>query len=486
MLTLIIVLLAGCIDLKTDYGIFEDQLDIGDCKIEGDLTYDIVRDDYVIEGSGENIWFGSDAFHYGCFRAEGDIIVRSRIEFIGDGKHPHRKTGWMFRNELDSSSVHVSATIHGDGLTGIQYRLADGGEMSEVKSAAVGPVFVQFSRQGDLIELITASDRGIIDTVRFQTENLAQDYYTGIFICSHDNGLEESAIFSNVQIGIPGEDELEGFTQYVSKNAKPTGMGMNGKDNLIAWCIVPFDANDRTPEERAAMLKELNISKYAYDYRDRHIPEFEKEISIMEQEGIDISAVWLWIQDQEDQLLDPSSEAVVQTVEASELNTEFWISFPGDFFAGLSDEQKFDKAVNTIAALNERVEKSGCTIALYNHGDWFGDPLNQVRIIREIGSGNIGIVYNFHHAHQDIDRFPELFPKMQPYLTAVNLNGMKKEGPKIITLGEGEIELEMLRVMQKNGYQGPLGIIGHTEGEDIKQVLQRNLEGLDRLMDSLQ
>jgi len=25
--------------------------------------------------------------------------------------------------------------------------------------------------------------------------------------------------------------------------------------NLVAWCIVPFDAKQRTPSERAAMLK---------------------------------------------------------------------------------------------------------------------------------------------------------------------------------------------------------------------------------------
>ena len=35
------------------------------------------------------------------------------------------------------------------------------------------------------------------------------------------------------------------------------------KDNLIAWCIVPFDAADRSPVERAQMLNELGISQLA-------------------------------------------------------------------------------------------------------------------------------------------------------------------------------------------------------------------------------
>ena len=29
------------------------------------------------------------------------------------------------------------------------------------------------------------------------------------------------------------------------------------RENLVAWCIVPFDAKKRSPEDRAAMLKKL-------------------------------------------------------------------------------------------------------------------------------------------------------------------------------------------------------------------------------------
>ena len=59
------------------------------------------------------------------------------------------------------------------------------------------------------------------------------------------------------------------------------------------------------------------------------------------------------------------------------------------------------------------------------------------------------------------------------------------EGPKIITLGEGDRELEMLRAVQASGYRGPIGILGHTEGEDIRIVLERNLKGLETLKKSL-
>ncbi|MCF8226845.1 MAG: sugar phosphate isomerase/epimerase [Bacteroidales bacterium] len=271
----------------------------------------------------------------------------------------------------------------------------------------------------------------------------------------------------------------------ISCNSFKSNTSVLEKNNVIAWCIVPFDANDRTPAERAKMLQELGINKYAYDYRDRHVPEFPKEIRVMQKNGIDITAVWLWIQDADGQLLDPVSEKIVTAVEESGLKTEFWLSFPNQFLDGLSDKQKFDKAVQTISRLNDRLDKSGCSIALYNHGDWFGNPLNQIRIIGEIDSDNIGIVYNFHHAHHEIDEFESIFPLMQPHLTAVNLNGMKKEGPKIIDLGKGDEEEEMIRFMLEKGYDGPIGILGHTEGEDIKLVLERNLEGLKKIRENL-
>ena len=50
------------------------------------------------------------------------------------------------------------------------------------------------------------------------------------------------------------------------------------QENLVAWCIVPFDAKDRGPAERAAMLKRLGLRRVAYDWRDKHVPTFEQEI----------------------------------------------------------------------------------------------------------------------------------------------------------------------------------------------------------------
>src|SRR5271169_5356452 len=50
------------------------------------------------------------------------------------------------------------------------------------------------------------------------------------------------------------------------------------KDNLMAWCIVPFDGVKRGPEDRAAMLEKLGFKHFAYDYRTEHIPTWDDEL----------------------------------------------------------------------------------------------------------------------------------------------------------------------------------------------------------------
>ena len=41
------------------------------------------------------------------------------------------------------------------------------------------------------------------------------------------------------------------------------------RSNLVAWCIVPFDASRRSPAERAEMVRELGLHRVAYDWRAR-------------------------------------------------------------------------------------------------------------------------------------------------------------------------------------------------------------------------
>ncbi|PYJ06840.1 MAG: pyrrolo-quinoline quinone, partial [Verrucomicrobia bacterium] len=99
-----------------------------------------------------------------------------------------------------------------------------------------------------------------------------------------------------------------------------------------------------------------------------------------------------------------------------------------------------------------------------------------------------GIVYNLHHGHDHIDDFAELLRVVKPYLLALNLNGMtrsaEQSGRKILPLGQGELDQQMLREIRDSGWRGPVGILNHTE-EDAEGRLRDNLEGLEWLVNRL-
>ena len=59
--------------------------------------------------------------------------------------------------------------------------------------------------------------------------------------------------------------------QEVQRDDDASHLELFRKENLVAWCIVPFDKNKRGPVERAEMLKDLGIKKVAYDWRAEHV-----------------------------------------------------------------------------------------------------------------------------------------------------------------------------------------------------------------------
>ncbi len=265
-----------------------------------------------------------------------------------------------------------------------------------------------------------------------------------------------------------------------ASRAETPAAGLFAKKNLVAWCIVPFDAKKRGPEERALMLERLGIHRLAYDWRDEHIPTFDEEIEAMKRHHIEIVAWWFPAE------LNPAARRILEVLERHHLKCQLWVTIMGDPAPqGALSANKVKAAAAQLRPIAVAAAKLGCKMSLYNHGGWFGDPLNQIAILHELRQSNVGIVYNFHHGHDDIDRFPQLFKQMQPYLLAINLNGMVKNGEqlgkKIVTLGQGDEELQMMRVITNSGWRGPVGILGERPEADMEITLRENIEGLEQL-----
>ena len=254
------------------------------------------------------------------------------------------------------------------------------------------------------------------------------------------------------------------------------------KENLIPWSIVAFDKLERSPAERVDMIKKLGYNQYAFGGRLKHVKTMTEELKLAKAQGLKISAVCLYINNKDSiQNLKLANEAVFESLKTTQLSTQIWVGIDSQYFEGLMQAECLTKAKEMISYLSQRAKNLNCKIALYNHGGWYGDTKNQLEIIKQLPEHDIGIIYNFHHTHDQLDKYPEIIKSIEPYLWCVNLNGMRKEGPKIISIGQGTLEKKMIEVLLKEGYTGPFAILGHVKNEDVKQTLQRNFMGIQAL-----
>jgi hypothetical protein len=183
-------------------GIFEGHGDIGVVLHPGAAEFDAARKTYTLAGSGENMWFRSDAFHFAWKKMTGDVALRAAISFVGSGRNAHRKAVLMIRQSLDADSAYVDVAVHGDGLTSLQYRDAKGALTHEVQANLKAPRFAGLEKRGQYFYMLAGDEPGALKLAGGSGRiALEEPFYVGIGVCSHEKDVIEKAVFSDVEIG---------------------------------------------------------------------------------------------------------------------------------------------------------------------------------------------------------------------------------------------------------------------------------------------
>ncbi|MBT8293925.1 MAG: biopolymer transporter TolR, partial [Eudoraea sp.] len=211
-------------------GIFDRNADIGECRLQGFSEYSEKNQTYKISGSGTNMWFGKDDFQYLWTTIQGDFILRAEVKFLGEGVDPHRKAGWIVKNSLDANSKHVNATTHGDGLATLQFRKEIGGDTNEVISEDTYPEVIQLERNGNKFIMSTAKFGEEFTSVELPNMELDNSVYIGLYVCSHNPDVMESAEFRNVRIIRPVDPNFTPYRDYLASNLEILDIGSGHRE----------------------------------------------------------------------------------------------------------------------------------------------------------------------------------------------------------------------------------------------------------------
>jgi hypothetical protein len=108
----------------------------------------------------------------------------------------------MIRQSLDPGSPMVDVAVHGDGLTSLQFRAAQGANAAEIQSMTAKPEVVRLDKIGDFVYLsVAGAGEPLQPSGAGFRLHFAEPFYVGLAVSAHDNAAFETAVFSKVEIG---------------------------------------------------------------------------------------------------------------------------------------------------------------------------------------------------------------------------------------------------------------------------------------------
>jgi hypothetical protein len=200
-IALLTLLLASCA-VGGEKNLFPEAGDVGPVQIAGSVSFEPSTGTYTLTGAGANMWAETDEFFMTWREVTGDFTLSADIRFEGTGVNPHRKLGIIIRDGLDPTAVYADAAVHGDGLYSLQYRPTKGAPTEEAVAQPTGssiPTRITLTRTGDKIT-ITAEGTNPATSASEVALTLPERCLVGLFVCSHEADVAETAHFSGVTL----------------------------------------------------------------------------------------------------------------------------------------------------------------------------------------------------------------------------------------------------------------------------------------------
>lgn len=276
------------------------------------------------------------------------------------------------------------------------------------------------------------------------------------------------------------------------------------RPNVAAARIVAYDLLERTPRERAKMLRRLGLRHIIWDWRDEHALQFDAELDALRDQGVAVSGVWaphplpdVAEPDHDARLgvVNPHVRQFVVELARRGLTPDLWVPIEYGQEGAAAEAHpaatlaRVWRAADHVEPLVRLAADHGMCVLLTNHLGFFGEPRNLAALVEalaERGLRNVGIAYQQHHGHAHIASFDEHLEAMLPHLVAIVLSGMDPDGiaagRKILPFGAGQADRKLAHLIATSGWKGQLAVQCHSL-DDAELRLQDSLDGLAWVVD---
>ena len=285
-------------------GDFEASADVGAPRLPGSATYNAVSQEYRLSAAGVNMWGPRDEFHFAWKRLKGDFILQARVRFLGEGVDPHRKAGVIARTSLDADSPYADAAVHGDGLISLQFRRTKGATTEEARPEVKGADVVQLERKGSTLTLSAARFGELFTTSQVEGLALGDDVYVGLFLCSHNPDVVESAVFRDVRLVRPAREGFVPYRDYLGSRLEILDV-QTGNRQVVHSSAEPFEAPNWTRDGRALIYNTSGRSEgrgrlHRFDLATRQSSPIDTGTAVRNNNDhvLSFDGAWLGISDQ--------------------------------------------------------------------------------------------------------------------------------------------------------------------------------------------
>ena len=245
----------------------------------------------------------------------------------------------------------------------------------------------------------------------------------------------------------------------------------------------PFFAMDNgvgrgtlTPAEQAEVVKNIGFDGISYNGTQ----ELTERLSAFDQAGLKIFGIYVHASFDKPPREDKALADAIRKLKGRD--TVVWLTV-GRFSKGEDAD-----AVRVVREVADMAATSGVRVAIYPHrGDHVETVEDAVRIAKQAERPNVGVTFNLCHELMagNERRLEDVLRASASRLFMVTINGADpgtKVEQTIKVLGEGQVDvLKLLKVLDEEGYRGPIGLQCYNVKGDMRENLTRSMQAWTRM-----